>query len=97
MGGDFQVGDIVECIDKTPRHRVTAPYSDKLVLGELYTVTGLCISPTGEPALIVDRAQHHPQTVGWAIWRFRKVYRPRSDAFSDLLKLDAPNKEPVAA
>lgn len=99
MSGEFQAGDLVECIDKTPCNEATKPYVDRLAMGELYTVLSTAVAPSGSPVLIIDKAQHHPLTFGWYAWRFRKVYRPRADAFSELLKTptNAPTKEPVAA
>ena len=77
---DIQKGDIVECVDDTPRH---AESQVMPTWGALYTVTHLRavdgsasvrlkeLTPTcylGGPCGCGD--------CGWDIARFRKVYRP---------------------
>lgn len=99
MSGAIGKGDWVECIDASP-HKATGIAI--LVVGAIYRVRDTeTIREKSGVRLHGVVLPIHPsgKEYGWVPARFRPIYRPRPDAFSDLLKAptEAPNKEPVAA
>jgi hypothetical protein len=74
---------MVECVNAKPRPEFGVC---NLVIGELYTVTMTVRGPmTGALIVRVDRAAHHPATLGFYATRFRKVYRPKADLIERLM------------
>lgn len=80
-------GDWVECVDASPCRRIGFT---SLVHGRLYRVSALGVPDgSGERGLIIAEAPHPDTTrygVGWALRRFRPVYRPRAHLIESLLK-----------
>lgn len=84
-------GDFVECIDARPRH---AELKATLTLGAIYRVRG--ITPCGQGIWLVGM-----ESSGWMgayyFDRFRPISGGARGMFDHMLKLDAPNREHVAA
>jgi len=90
-------GDWVECVDASTPPGFTL--RAHLAVGRLYLVEWVGVVPPGfsNPGAPAIRLMGHPsglnrmgrQTVGWAIARFRPIYRPKQEIIEAL-------KAPVA-
>lgn len=107
MSGDFQRGDLAECIDASFDPERSLPWEDgaEPIEGAVYTVDALGYSH-GAVKLYFKDLHRGPAAIaafgfdpGYAAQRFRRVYRPKAELLTNLMKApaDAPNKEPVAA
>lgn len=71
---NFQVGDVVVCVDATPRGR--SPYGDslqRLKVRSLYRVMQALIDNYGDAAVLLESPRSsHPDGI-WQANRFRKV------------------------
>ncbi len=79
MADEFQVGDVVVCVDVShvPHPKVVWINRGICVLGRLYRVRNVCIGPiSGEVFLKFDGYNHGP--LGCLASRFRKL--PKADA-----------------
>lgn len=80
---------------------------DPIIGGAVYVVAdafrpdgcGTCGECGNDTDIVLIEGADLGYGVGWCPCNFKPIYRPKPDAFADLLKAptDAPLKEPVAA
>lgn len=88
-GADIGVGDWVECVD-------AQDFAHMLSVGSVYRCES--ISPSGEFIRLVGVGRYCPilGAPGFCRWRFRPIYRPKSELLESLLhKADEPVREEV--
>lgn len=94
---DIGPGDFVVCVNAAPHRFVPA---SGLIQGGLYQVREVVTFPnvrgTGLRLCGVIMPTHtNGKEFAWTIDRFRPIYRPKPDAFADLLKVPACVGEPA--
>jgi hypothetical protein len=97
MSADIGPGDFVECVDDAP-----GPGNHKgIAAGNIYTIRKVqesLVTPGTFGVLLVGIIlPRHPlgHEIAWKTDRFRPIYRPKPDAFTDLLKV--PDRQRVTA
>lgn len=99
-GGDFQVGDVVCCIDDSEddRHTLQPPFPEFIKRGRLYRAVALTMTSPGVQGV---RLQGDPNNVpfphgSWARDRFRKL--PKADEqFTQSIRACKPHHNRVPA
>lgn len=89
--GDLGPGDFVECVNASGRFASDPPSG--LLLGALYTVEAVYINDEGRGLTLVGLRASSP-FVGYAIDRFRPIYRPKASVIESMLA-PAPEMEPA--
>ena len=93
-------GDFVECIDSSGNW----PPGEALHEGSLYVVNEVGLDPIDDVTILfLEGMERRIATafwgyrVGYGLERFRPISGGERGMFDHMLKLDAPNREPVAA
>lgn len=89
---DIGPGDFVECVNAAPHRFVPG---SGLIQGRLYQVREVVTFPNVRGAGlrlcgVTMPAHTNGKEFAWSIDRFRPIYRPRPDSFTELLK--APDR-----
>lgn len=72
---NFQVGDVVQCVDAKPSMEGYEP--TELVEGAVYTVYAVGTDPLGQTGLFLDELESVGFAGGYLAYRFRKL--PKAD------------------
>lgn len=99
MKDEFQVGDVVVCVNAKPARNPIVPIAQLLREGAMYRIAGLPVGNNGEVGLCLDGVAIPVPMVGFAYDRFRKLPRAEEDftlrirACRPPLRLSAPSGE----
>lgn len=71
----FSVGDLVICVDDQPLPGKLLRFDESWVIaGRVYRVSGTSTCPvSGRHGVVLEGLKNEPPSVGWHVWRFRKI------------------------
>ncbi len=92
-------GDFVECVDVGGWGDFVWDHGEAPTLGAIYTVRSVITDHMGGDALLLNELERTPRAkafwggeIGYAPWRFRPIYRPKSSLIEQLKR---PVSEPA--